>query len=70
MPKSRIRIMQAVAGGIIAGFGARLAMGCNLPPSLPVFLSFHFTPGSLPSQRPLDLTLAHALRYCPSSAFR
>ena len=30
MPKSRIRIMQAVVGGIIAGFGARLAMGCNL----------------------------------------
>ncbi|KAB2484938.1 hypothetical protein F9C29_27845, partial [Enterobacter hormaechei] len=29
MPKSRIRIMQAVVGGIIAGFGARLAMGCN-----------------------------------------
>ncbi|HFW0140438.1 TPA: selenium metabolism membrane protein YedE/FdhT [Salmonella enterica subsp. enterica serovar Eastbourne] len=30
MPRSRIRIVQAVAGGIIAGFGARLAMGCNL----------------------------------------
>lgn len=30
MPKSRVRIMQAVAGGMIAGFGARLAMGCNL----------------------------------------
>lgn len=30
MPKSRIRILQAVVGGIIAGFGARLAMGCNL----------------------------------------
>ncbi|HDC4419238.1 TPA: selenium metabolism membrane protein YedE/FdhT, partial [Enterobacter hormaechei] len=30
LPKSRIRIMQAVVGGIIAGFGARLAMGCNL----------------------------------------
>lgn len=29
-PRSRIRIVQAVAGGIIAGFGARLAMGCNL----------------------------------------
>jgi len=29
-PQSRIRIYQAVAGGIIAGFGARLAMGCNL----------------------------------------
>lgn len=30
MPKNRIRIMQALIGGIIAGFGARLAMGCNL----------------------------------------
>ncbi|MGE5385834.1 MAG: selenium metabolism membrane protein YedE/FdhT [Betaproteobacteria bacterium] len=29
-PHHRIRIVQAVAGGIIAGFGARLAMGCNL----------------------------------------
>ncbi|WP_333780040.1 YeeE/YedE thiosulfate transporter family protein, partial [Enterococcus faecalis] len=30
MPRSRVRIMQAIIGGIIAGFGARLAMGCNL----------------------------------------
>lgn len=30
MPQHRIRIVQAVLGGIIAGFGARLAMGCNL----------------------------------------
>ncbi|XPE61929.1 YeeE/YedE thiosulfate transporter family protein [Shigella flexneri] len=30
MPRSRIRVMQAIIGGIIAGFGARLAMGCNL----------------------------------------
>ena len=29
LPRSRIRIAQAVAGGIIAGFGARLAMGCT-----------------------------------------
>ncbi|MBS1207523.1 MAG: hypothetical protein H6R25_4422 [Proteobacteria bacterium] len=29
-PHSRIRIAQAIAGGIITGFGARLAMGCNL----------------------------------------
>lgn len=29
-PQHRIRIVQAVLGGIIAGFGARLAMGCNL----------------------------------------
>ncbi|MDR0588582.1 MAG: selenium metabolism membrane protein YedE/FdhT [Burkholderiales bacterium] len=30
MPHHRIRIVQALVGGIIAGFGARLAMGCNL----------------------------------------
>ncbi|UGA37512.1 YeeE/YedE family protein [Chromobacterium haemolyticum] len=30
MPHHRIRIAQAVLGGLIAGFGARLAMGCNL----------------------------------------
>ncbi|MBE2894401.1 selenium metabolism membrane protein YedE/FdhT [Spirabiliibacterium falconis] len=30
MPKNRIRIIQALLGGAIAGFGARLAMGCNL----------------------------------------
>ncbi|SDM18976.1 hypothetical protein SAMN05428957_10371 [Oryzisolibacter propanilivorax] len=29
-PQHRIRIAQALVGGIIAGFGARLAMGCNL----------------------------------------
>lgn len=30
MPNHRIRVYQAIIGGIIAGFGARLAMGCNL----------------------------------------
>ena len=30
MPASNIRIAQALIGGIIAGFGARLVMGCNL----------------------------------------
>lgn len=30
VPHHRIRIVQALAGGLIAGFGARLAMGCNL----------------------------------------
>ena len=30
MPVNNIRIMQALIGGIIAGFGARLGMGCNL----------------------------------------
>lgn len=30
MPSSKKRIAQALIGGIIAGFGARMAMGCNL----------------------------------------
>ena len=30
MPQSNIRIIQALLGGIIAGFGARIGMGCNL----------------------------------------
>lgn len=30
MPASKTRMYQALAGGIIAGFGARLGMGCNL----------------------------------------
>lgn len=30
LPHHRVRLAQALVGGIIAGFGARLAMGCNL----------------------------------------
>lgn len=30
LPTSKIRVAQAIGGGILAGFGARLAMGCNL----------------------------------------
>ncbi|MDE5592124.1 MAG: selenium metabolism membrane protein YedE/FdhT, partial [Helicobacter sp.] len=30
LPQNNIRIIQALVGGIIAGFGARLGMGCNL----------------------------------------
>lgn len=30
LPQHKVRIFQAMLGGIIAGFGARLAMGCNL----------------------------------------
>ncbi|MCX2717194.1 selenium metabolism membrane protein YedE/FdhT [Helicobacter sp. MIT 21-1697] len=30
LPHSNIRIAQALIGGIIAGFGARIGMGCNL----------------------------------------
>ena len=43
MPKQRIRLVQGFVGGTIAGFGARLAMGCNLGSffsAIPQF-SFH-----------------------------
>ncbi|MFC4620034.1 selenium metabolism membrane protein YedE/FdhT [Camelliibacillus cellulosilyticus] len=30
IPRQKRRLLQGLAGGIIAGFGARLAMGCNL----------------------------------------
>ncbi|MBX7490800.1 selenium metabolism membrane protein YedE/FdhT [Helicobacter turcicus] len=30
LPASNIRIFQAIVGGILSGFGARLAFGCNL----------------------------------------
>lgn len=30
LPQHKIRVFQAIIGGAIAGFGARLAMGCNL----------------------------------------
>ncbi|QOR01541.1 MULTISPECIES: selenium metabolism membrane protein YedE/FdhT [unclassified Campylobacter] len=30
LPASKIRIFQAIVGGILSGFGARLAFGCNL----------------------------------------
>lgn len=53
MPRSRIRIIQAVVGGMIAGFGARLAMGCNLAAFLPESRSSPYTRGSL-RWRPLS----------------
>lgn len=30
LPASKIRIFQAIVGGLLSGFGARLAFGCNL----------------------------------------
>lgn len=30
LPASRIRVFQAIVGGLLSGFGARLAFGCNL----------------------------------------
>jgi uncharacterized membrane protein YedE/YeeE len=55
LPQHRIRIVQAIVGGIIAGFGARLAMGCNLAAfftGIPQF-SLHawFSPSRPPSVR-------------------
>ena len=43
MPVNKTRVYQALIGGIIAGFGARLGMGCNLASfftGIPQF-SFH-----------------------------
>ena len=43
VPQSMVRVFQAIIGGIIAGFGARLAMECNLAAfftEIPQF-SFH-----------------------------
>ncbi len=47
MPQHRIRIFQAILGGIIAGFGARLAMGCNLAAFFTGILNSHYTRGTL-----------------------
>ena len=67
LPRSRIRIAQAVAGGIIAGFGARLAMGCNLAAFFTGIPQFSRTPGCLPSPPPSAPGLAPASRCCPFS---
>ena len=49
MPQNRIRIVQALVGGALAGFGARLAMGCNLASLFTGFLNSHYMRGFLPS---------------------
>ena len=67
LPRSRIRIAQAVAGGIIAGFGARLAMGCNPAAFFTGIPQFSCTPGCLPSPPPSAPGLAPASRCCPFS---
>ena len=45
MPVNKIRVYQALIGGIIAGFGARLGMGCNLASFLQGFLNLVFMHG-------------------------
>ena len=69
-PQHRIRIVQALLGGIIAGFGARPAMGCNRRRSSPVFLSFRCTPGSSRWRPPRVRTSAPNSRCCRCSASR
>ena len=50
------RIVQALIGGALAGFGARLAMGCNLASlSSPVFHNFRSTLGSSRLRQPCTL---------------
>lgn len=70
MPRSRIRIFQALAGGIIAGFGARLAMGCNLAAFFTGIPQFPCTHGSSPSPPPSGPGSARALRCCLFSVSR
>lgn len=69
MPRSRIRIMQAIVGGIIAGFGARLAMGCN-GRVLHRHSTVLATRTVLRWQQPLARGLAHVLPCCRYSVFR
>lgn len=70
MPQHRIRIIQAVAGGIIAGFGARLAMGCNLAAFFPAFLSSRCTPGFSRWRRLSARGSARVLLCCRCFVFR
>lgn len=70
LPRSRIRIIQAVAGGIIAGFGARLAMGCNLAAFFTGIPQFSLHAWFFAIATAIGTGLAHALRYCPCFEFR
>lgn len=47
LPASNIRIFQAIVGGILSGYGARLAFGCNLANFLQAYLIFHCILGFL-----------------------
>jgi len=46
MPKQKRRLVQGLIGGIIAGVGARLALGCNLAAFFTGVPQFSFMPGS------------------------
>lgn len=65
VPRQKRRWVWGFIGGIIAGFGTRLAMGCNLAAFLRDCRNFLSTPGSLlPAPRSV-LILASNLPYCP-----
>lgn len=70
MPKSRIRIMQAVVGGIIAGVWCSRRWAVTLPRSSRVFRNFHCMHGSLPSPPRLALTSVQNSPCCHCSVFR
>lgn len=70
MPKSRIRILQAVVGGIIAGFWRPRRWAVTLPRSLPVFRSSRCMHGSLPSPPLSAPTSVLNSPCCRCSAFR
>lgn len=69
-PRSRIRILQAVAGGSLPVSARAWRWAAIWPRSLPVSRSFLFTPGSSPSLPLSALGSARALPYCPSFVFR
>jgi len=53
LPQRPIRVLQALVGGIIAGFGARLAMGCNLAAFFTGIPQFSLHAWFLPLRPPL-----------------
>lgn len=69
-PQHTIRIAQALVGGIIAGFGARLAMGCNLAAFFTGIPQFSLHAWFFALATAAALTLGPNLRCSPCSAFR
>lgn len=70
MPRSRVRIMQAIVGGMIAGFGARLAMGCNTAAFFTGIPQFSLHARFSRWQRQSAHGLVLALPCCRCSVFR
>ena len=65
LPASKIRVFQAIVGGLLSGFGARLAFGCNLLDfftGLPYF-SLHTWQGHDARQRPRRPKFRHRRDY-------